>query len=198
MPSGDTFLALPDPLERATHVRGSVIFNSQMETRQRGYEDRYWALVPEDEQEALRTIIAPTWVPMRLALVHYRAMDALGLSRPEIVDIGGAAAMRLQRTFVATIARSFRAAGADPSLLIGRLDRIVGRAVKGGGVCAERVGPKDGRVEFHAIPIADIPYVRAGWAGMILHTAKIITKTVYVRELPRVGPETAAYSMSWV
>jgi hypothetical protein len=196
--SRETFLELPEPLERATDIRGSVIVNSQMEVRARGHEDRYWERVPEPERPALRTVIAPTWVPMRLALVHYRAMEALRLPRDEIVDIGGAAALRLQKSFIGTLIRSSRDLGAKPEMLLGRLDRIVGRAVRGGGVCAERVGLKDGRIELHAIPIADVPYVRAGWEGMILQSALLVAKAVRIRELPRPGPEAAAYLISWV
>lgn len=197
--SSEICLALPDPLTPATHVRGAVIVNSQIEARMRGLEESYWGHVGARDAAALREIVAQSWVPMAVAVSHYRAMDALGLSHQDIIQIGRAVGDRFQKGFLGTLVRSLRASGAvSPRSLLPRLDRIVGRGVRGGGVAARMVGPKDAEIVHRAIAIAAIPYVRIGWLGMYQAGAELTAKTVYTHELPPPDAESAAFRLSWV
>lgn len=199
MGSSRTLLAMPETVEPATHLRSTVIVNSLMELRVRGLEDRYWELVPEDRHQELREIVPASWAPMDLAIAHYTAMQALGLPRAEVVEIGGAAGDRLHKSFIGTIVRSLRAAGTvTPATLLTRLDRVFKRAVRGGGIGAWQTGPKDARVHHKGFAMVKIPYVRAGWEGMYLAGLRLVAKTVYVREAEHPTPDSVVYVISWV
>ena len=69
----------------------------------------------------------------------------------------------------------------------------------GGHGAVYQVGPKDMRVECHGCPLADIAYVRNGWAGMFESTLELLAKKVYVREQPRYRSDTTcAFHIAWV
>jgi hypothetical protein len=63
--------------------------------------------VPPAERELILLRLAPTWLPMSVAEVHYGACEALELADSEVERMGQAVSQRFTGTFL----RTFRALG---------------------------------------------------------------------------------------
>src|ERR1700683_8962 len=77
-----------DRIASVSRVRGTLLLSSLRSIRARGILDRYVTALPGADRETIQSMVATTWLPMDLALAHYRACDALKLSAHEQIEIG--------------------------------------------------------------------------------------------------------------
>ena len=155
--------------------------------------------LPAEYHELVLRTLAPTWLPMRAAVAHYTACDALGLSELEQVDIGGAVGQHIQHSFLQTIARTSQNLGVTPWIMLKQLHRLWDRTFVGGGCAVFKVGPKDARVDMHGLAIAGIPYFRNAWRGAFNVGLTIFSTRAFCK-LTRShgGPTTISYRVAWV
>lgn len=184
----------------ATHVRGTLLVSSLASARALGLEAQYFAALPPQRQDAIRSILATDWVPMDVAVDHYGAMDSLGLAPAKIAEMGRQTAMRIQGTYLKTIAMSLRVAGAvDPASILARTPALLERSFRGGTVAAWRTGPKDARCELLGIPALRSAYMRTGWLGAFEAGLEMVARKVHVAEIEKLRtPTSVAFSISWV
>jgi hypothetical protein len=70
--------------------------------------------------------------------------------------------------------------------------------MQGGGVCVTKLGPKDARIVFDAVPLAQFRYFRNGFRGLILAAAELFSKRAYVHVIHhQCGPMRLEYRLSW-
>ena len=60
-------------------MRGTVIVSSLLGLRDGGHFDAYLPKLTPLHRDAIPQVVAGEWVPIELAMAHYRACDALGL-----------------------------------------------------------------------------------------------------------------------
>jgi hypothetical protein len=198
MTHDEVMVAFPSPLQRVTSVRSTLLQASLESLRQRNLLERYTALLPERHHEAILRTLAATWLPIEVGIAHYRACESLDLLEHEQIDIGGDVGRRVQRSALSTIARASRAAGVTPWLGLGSIDRLWSRLMQGGGVCVAKLGPKDARIVFDAVPLAQFRYFRNGFRGLILAAAELFSKRAYVHVIHhQCGPMRLEYRLSW-
>lgn len=172
---------------------------SRLAIRELGLDDEYFGHLAPAHHDAIRSITGGSWLSLDVALAHYRAADALGLPSETQRAMGRNVAGRLQDSYAGAIIRSLRAANAlTPRSGMTRFPTAWAWLVRGGDSRVYELGPKDLRVEFLGLPLAQIAYVREGWAGMFEGTLSLVARSVFVNELPRLrAPDRCAYAISW-
>ncbi len=185
----------------ATELRGTIIATSLALAREHHLDGEYFRLLPAKDHARIRSITAITWVPLDLALTHYRVMAQLFPSATQQVENGRKSSERTQNVYLRTLFQLAQAAGQlDPFVALARLPAIFGRMWNGGGApTAFATGPKDARVELLAYPILEVAYVRCGWQGMLESGLALTTRRVFVRPDPSFeGYDRVAFEISWV
>ena len=190
----------PELTPSVTEVRGTLLSSSLQMMRDRVLLDAYHAALPARHHEAIAALIPGTWLPIDVAHAHYAAIDTLGLSDADVLSIGRGVGERIQNGHLGTILRGARnLGGIDPWTIIARTDMLWNRVFRGGEAAAFKLGPKDARIEFVGIPIADVHYFRVGMQGIIEAALALSARKVYVRVHHGMrGPESMAYSVSYV
>lgn len=191
----------PEAVPPIHAIRGTMVLSSVQAMRARGLTDAYFERLPAAHHDGIRSVLAALWVPLALADAHYTVMDQL-IADPEVqLAIGEEVGRRLERTFIARVARSLgRATGADlVMMMLPQLPRVLGRIAQGGAARAVGLGRKDARIEFYGVTLARFSYVRMAWQGLIHSGLGAVTSRVYARELPPpAGPHSLAFDVSWV
>jgi hypothetical protein len=199
-PPSNVIVPLPDPPERATAVRGTVLLSSQGSLREGNHYERYVGLIEPAHRGVLIDGIVPnTWVPIEHAMAHYRACEALGLSTAQVQAAGAGTGGRINSVFIKSIIRL--ATGAvEPWFAWGLAQRIWSRAWQGSAVGVRRTGPKDARVDVVGFPCAAIPYVRVSLGAFFAKNTELFCKHAVARSVrPDSDPaEALSYVVSWV
>ena len=180
-------------------LRSTVVVSGIAVFRARGIFDSYSANLEPKTREALLTTVAGTWLPVHLALAHFAAVDAIGLTSEQSFDIGATSARRFGETLWGTAVRMTRAAGVDPWNIFAAYDRLWRRSFDGGGFMVARGGPKEAFVEIRSVPFARHAYFRDALRGTHQAVLALFARTLYVREVRgRTHPEGFSMRISWV
>lgn len=183
-----------------THVRGSLLASSLETLKQAGHYERYLPALNPAVRETVLYALAHSWVPIDVALEHYRACDALGLGDADFERIGNLVAERMTSTFLSTVLRAARNAGVDgPFIALRAQGRIWDRVYVGGAVRVTRTGPKDATAEFYGLPLTQIPYFRQAYCAYYRGLAEMVVRQAYISLVrPSDGqPTTLALRGSW-
>jgi hypothetical protein len=179
-------------------VRSTLLLSSRASLTERGLFDTYERSLSPEAASAMKEIIAGTWLPIDLVMQHYRACDALGLSRADQVALGRTNGERLSGTLLGTLAKLARSAGTTPLMLIEQFPRFWGRIFEGGELSFDVRGPKDVNVVVHAPPIVSSPHFRNGLAGTAESIVGLVSTRLFVRIRRFDDREgTSAYLMQW-
>jgi hypothetical protein len=187
-------------LGAATEARSTLITLSIDAVRGRGRLRDYSALLPRHHREEILSSVAGTWMPMRVAFAHYEAVEALGFTTVEATEIGRAVGDRINGTFLGTMVRMASTAGMTPWFILSNTGKLYERMFRGGGgISVTRYGPKDAHVDVVGLPLVSVPYFRAAMRGMFQAACELVSRRVYVRDVPhRGGAGNAALRISWV
>jgi hypothetical protein len=186
----------PPPL---TAVRGAVIASSIKALRTRGFYDAYVERLDPVHRETVLGLSVSAWAPIPVAFAHYRACDALALDRATVEEIGGDAGLLLNRTVVSILVKLSKEAGATPWSALARSNKLMTRSWQGSTCGVFKLGPKEARFEWIGQPLAELPYIRMGFAGFIRSIMMLFATKAFVREIPKFcSATTLGYRCSWV
>lgn len=193
------FRAPPARMGTATVARSTLVTASIQSLRTRGLYDRYAVRLASEHHAALSTAVAGVWIPMGLAVAHYRACDALRLCVGEQLDIALEVGQELHGTFLGAMLRIAKTVGVTPWTALGYSGKLYERLFRGGGIAVTRTGPKDARVDMVGNPLCDIEYFRTGVRGVYESALELFCQRVTTQEIPRryVGLDMAL-RISWV
>src|SRR5258706_15920689 len=82
--------------------------------RQRGLYDKWAAAAGGETRDAMATTVAGMWIPVELAMRHYRACEALGLSHDEALAIGSSVGAHIRDSMLLMIRRVANGGGVTP------------------------------------------------------------------------------------
>ncbi len=184
-----------------THVKGLVLANSIEVLKHGGFYDRYLSLLPAQHRDAVLYAVAPSWVPVDVALAHYQACDGLMLTDDELETVGALIAKRVAETFLGTVFRTTRKAGVETFwYVVKRSDRFWDRAYLGGAITVIQTGPKDVIVEWRGLPLVESRYFRIAQRYYSEALATMFCSRAYVKTIrPRSPhPHSLTTSFSWV
>jgi hypothetical protein len=196
----EVLIPCPTDLKPVTAVRGTVIVSSLASLRMHDRYERYRELLDPSVREELCHCVAASWVSMDLALQHYDACERLRLEPAEMIEMGEYVGQKIQGTFMATLTRAFRAAGATPWSLLGQIDRLWARLMFGGGVAIRAVGPKDAVMDWLGSPLYRFRHYCYGFCGVMNVGFRLVGTRVFFVRIERVSADgsTATYRASWV
>lgn len=183
----------------ATKFRSTLLMSGLQALREFGYYDRYVELLPAEYHDKILFSVAPEWVPIEIAIVHYETCDQLQLPDDELDRLGVHVSGRIMGTFLGTLLRSSRNLGTSPWIPLRHYNRLWERILVGGACSVEQVGPKDAIIRSYGIPMLETHYFRTAYQGVIRGAGMIFAKTSFLQTLPPPdGPYSAATQASWV
>jgi hypothetical protein len=175
-----------------------VLLASLRGLRAHGQHERYMAALDPRYHGDIASLTAPTWLPMDLALAHYRACDSLDLPRDVIEAIGGESGVFINQTVLSVVARLSKGSGVDPWFALANSNKLCARTWVGGSFSVTKIGPKEAHLEWIQQPVARIPYFRTAFGAFTRKICGLFADVMYVRELPHHSATELGYRMSWV
>jgi hypothetical protein len=188
--------APPERLGPVTKVRSTLVTSSLKTMQERGTIDRYFHLLPPAHHGPIRDLIAGVWIDADLALAHYRACDALGLTPGEQLEIGRLVGQKIQGTLLGTLVLVAKQAGATPWAYLTQLGRLYERLAMGGGIRVQKVAPKEAVIDVFNVAVFEIPYFRTAWRGVNHGLCELFCAKAYVKT-GVVSPLRTQYVISW-
>jgi hypothetical protein len=199
----EVFLAFPgrpDALPVVSKVKSTLLVSSVRGLRDHGHFERYKDLLDPQFHEPVLSAIAGVWMPIEVAVAHYRTIDSMGLTAREQATLGAAASERLGSSVFATIATLAKGSGVTPWTGLRYFQRFFDRFFVGGGTQVLKLGPKDARIDIVRLPLLDIPYFVNAYRvliealGVPFFCQKLYVTTVSSRD----AQSSVAYRASWV
>jgi hypothetical protein len=187
-------------IEPVTYVRSTLIAASVLAIQSKGHFDRYLRNLPEPLHESVLRSVPGTWLPVAVAVSHYRAAEALGLTVDQQFEIGCGVAERIQNGLLGTLVRMAKSAGVTPWMGLEYMPKLWQRTLIGGAVAIYRLGPKESRVEAYGVPeLTELSYFRNGFRGMFASSGSLFCSKVYVQDLVAFTMRrTIGFRVSWV
>jgi hypothetical protein len=200
-PYATPFVPFPVPRARvhpATHFRSTWLGSSLNALRDRGHFERYLTLLPAHYHAPVLESVAGVWLPIEVATGHYRACDALGLSKRDAWDIGVEVTRRVHGTSLALAIRLAKQAGVTPWTILAQLPRLWDRVWQGGGVAIYKHGPKEAVLECIQWRLAAIPYVRYTMPAVVHGVVEMFCAKAYVTEVRALTSDTSlGFRLQW-
>jgi len=191
------FSTPPERVAPVDHVRGTLINTSLQTLREMSLFDAYFQRLPQKEHERILSIVAGTWVPIDVALLHYRTCESLDVGPSTLAEIGNSVSKRFQGTFLSTVLRvAAGSGGVTPWTPLTQIQRLYDRVFQGGAVSVAKLGPKEARTDFIGNPLCSVGYYRGGLKAIIAATADLFSRKAIVREV-RSGETSVSYRVSW-
>lgn len=177
-------------------VRGSLVVSSLQTLRELDLFERYLQCLPPQHQDEVLYILAASWIPVELALLHYAACDALQLTDAEHEQIGQRVSQRIMGTFLGTMLKKVRVIAAPVSVPLRQYPRLWERLMLGGGCRVYMTGARQGCIESYGVPMFRYRYFRVAYAGLIRGAGLMFRSTVHVH--PRNATDDAlVVDVSW-
>lgn len=194
------FIVAPDPsASPVSAVRGSIVFATQRDIKRAGLWATYLEALSSTAREQLPAIIAASWVPIALAVEHYRCLQLVCPDAAAAEERGARSVARLHGPVVNTVVRGLRAAGAlSPPSIASKAVLFFGRLYVGGDVVVIRRGNHGLEIEFRKNPLCRFEVYRFANLGVMLgafHMAEPRLKG-HVVHADRSADE-AAFRFSW-
>ncbi len=180
-----------------THLRGSLVVNARRLLEDFGLRDAYDAHYAE-HPGVLAELSVSAWLPLDVGHVHYAAMSELIPDVEAQVAAGERSAAKLQGSYIKTLLRAMRVAGAvAPDRALTQSHKVIKRVLKGANARITRQGPKDARMECFGIPFCRHSYFRNSWQGWWEKSLSLTAHRVFVR-VQSYDDHEVVYLASWV
>ena len=191
------FRTPPEATPLVAEVRGALINTSILTLRAFDLYDAYLEHLGPKEREEIFSVVAGTWVPMDLAMTHYRACEALELPPSRLYEIGFSAGGRVQGTVLGIVLRLAKSTGATVWTAFTQIQKLYDRVFnQGGAVSVIKLGPKEARIEFIQVPLCEMAYFRGGLRGIITAGAELFCRKAIIRET-NATKASVTYRASW-
>jgi hypothetical protein len=193
-------LAHTEPVGRVSAVRSTLLQGSLQGLKEFGLYERWRELLAATERDLIVDSIAPTWLPIEVALAHYEACDRLDVDEAQLMLIGAAVGARVQGTLLATAGKLARNVGVTPDVAARSFAPLWARLFQGGSLQIEQTGPKDLNLEFRQSVLTRCPYFRGTLCGNVKAGGQLLgVKAAYVKQLSyEPGKDRFVVKLSWV
>ncbi|HKO49047.1 MAG TPA: hypothetical protein VJV79_15050 [Polyangiaceae bacterium] len=173
----------PEAIGELSRVRGTLIASSIQALRARGLFERYSELLTDSHRDRVLNSVAGEWLTLELALAHYSACDALGLSVEDQIGMGRDVSRRTHETFLGLIVKMARGVGVTPWVVFPKINSLYTRIFRGGGIQITRLGSKHAEVRTLGLTPLDLEYFRNAYLGMYEAGVGLFASSVQVRPL---------------
>jgi hypothetical protein len=188
----------PPPHVPLRRVRSTVLVASYKMVQAMGRADDYLRALPPDHHATIVGAVAGTWIDVDIALAHYNACEALGLSNEAQVDVGRTVGAQVRGTFAGTVVRLSKEAGITPWSVVPAFPRLWTRGFEGSAVLGWKLGPKECRLDTVGNPLADIRYFRNALRGQCMGMLDLFCSRSYAHpRLAHFEPGTYSMRVQW-
>jgi hypothetical protein len=198
----EALLPFPCPRDEVpvgTRFRSTWLSASVALVKERGLFAEYLKHLAPEHKDAILHPVVGQWLEAEVAVAHYRACDALGLSEEEQVTMGRDAALRVHGPVLSVAVRMAASAGVTPWLAVSKVQSNFARIWIGGAAAIFKLGPKEARFEIAGFPPARVPYCRVALRGSLQALTALFAQKTYVSEIARLRSDlTVGYRISWV
>lgn len=184
-------------LRPVTAVRSTIVCASLLSLADEGLKPAYLERLPSEHHAAMCALTAGQWMPVELAVEHYRACEQLAVDDECVERMFRNADARLRGTILSTIASLTTALGATPWLPLRHYARSWERLFQGGGVRVLRLGPQVAQVEARGLPLLRVPYFAKGIRLLHLLAYERFCAQVAVDNYPGPDAESLLYRVRW-
>lgn len=160
-------------------VRSAMVVPAIQALRARSLYDRYLENLSGPVRERIVSMTAGDWIPVGLALDHYRAVDRLALDTATIEGIGGEVADRMNRSVLSVAVKASRHAGVTPWSALSLAHRVNDVNWRGGDIAVWKLGPKEALYEWSGQPCAGVPYFVTSFGGFLRALGGLFTSKIY-------------------
>jgi hypothetical protein len=163
-------IVVPHDLSRGplVGVRRMLVHSSIAELGAFGFYDRYCEIIDRGSLDHIRELIGPGWMPVELALEHYRACDALNLSDDALLDAGMRAGDKMgSALLVAGAQPQVESRDRSPWPLLQAFARMGRRIYDGASAQYVKTGPNSLRIEYVGNPLFAFHYYRVAHCGFL-------------------------------
>jgi hypothetical protein len=134
-----------------------------------------------------------------VALAHYRACDALGLTTLEQMALGRETGAGIRRHLTRAAGIVSRSIALSPWTIFEHFNRFWARSVHGGGISVVKRGPKDAEVIYGRCLLLQSPYFRSALRGVALGLVELVSPHVLMSETSfSASRNEARYRVAWV
>jgi hypothetical protein len=181
-----------------TLVRSTLLASSILGVRKRGLIADYERFLPAEMHDAVLNAVTGSWLPVEVAMAHYRAVESLQRPVAEQYAAGEHVADRIQNSVLRTLVRVAKNVGVTPWTGLDYFPRLWDRLLMGGSPAVYQLGPKEARVEIRGVPMIEFACFRNGWRGMFGGSGRLFANQVFVHEITRYTTKTdTAFRISW-
>jgi hypothetical protein len=149
-----------------TAVKSGLLQASLAQLKAKGVYEGYSALVHPSIPEQILNSLAMSWLPLEVALAHYRACEGLMLSAEKAAEVAAGVGDRVQETTLVGAARKTGESGAKVEPDLRALHRMWARLYQGGSIQVARPGPKQLLVQHRGLVLTQFRYFRQGLVGV--------------------------------
>jgi hypothetical protein len=193
-------IAHTEPVTRVSAVRSTLLQGSLQGLKEFGLYERWSSLIAPADRDLIVDAIAPTWLPVEVALAHYEACGRMEVDDAQQAQIGAAVGARVQGTLLATAGKLARNVGVTPDVAARCFAPLWSRLFQGGSLQIEHAGPKDLTLEFRQSVLPRCAYFRGTLCGNVRSSAQLLgVKVAYCKQVSYDrGKDRLMVKLSWV
>jgi len=182
----------------ASQFRSTWLTSSLRALRDRNLLDAYLRNLPTKYHDKVLGSVAGVWYPVEVAVAHYEACDALGLTSADQLEMGRTVTQFAHRTSYSLALRLATEVGVTPWACFAMQHRLWTQVWVGGAVGTFKLGPKEARVEIVGWPCSRIAYCRVAMRGLLVGQTELFCSKAFAREIPSLcTPTSLGYRVAW-
>lgn len=195
-PGEETIVQPPRDMRPVAAVRGTLLLIDWRWLREQGLFDAYARAL--GSARSLLEADAADWVPFPLAREHWTALDALELSREQMVAMGTHMGEHAHNIVLATLVRLAGKLGMSPWPALGQCHKLWTRSWLGGGMAVHRTGEHSARLEVLGASVVGARAFRVGITGTIVAgIAPFCRRPLVVEDGDARTPTSMSLRVSW-
>jgi hypothetical protein len=186
------------PPRPIVEVRSTLVMAGLQSARAHGLYSRYVEALPAEWQERILGLTAGGWVPVEMAVQHYKAMDTLELGPVAIEAIGAEVANRTWKHILAPVMARAKRIGPNVWEALTYTHDTVDLNWRGGDIRIFRESPTQALYEWVGQPCASVPYFVTSFGAFMRSLINLFSARAYhglVAE--RCSATTIAICLSW-
>jgi hypothetical protein len=187
------------PIKPIAEVRSTLIMAGIQTLRAQGLYPRYSEILSPDWRERIFGLAAGIWVPVDVAVAHYKAMDQLAIEPASIEVIGAEVAERTWKHILAPVFLRAKRIGPKPWEALTFTHETTDLNWRGGDVRIFKEGPTQALYEWVGQPCARVPYFVTSFGAFMRALMNLFSQQAHcyvVRD--RCSGTTIALRLSWV
>ena len=149
-----------EPVQPVSEVKNVLLQASLSQLHTKGLYPRYDNLVDPGIPEEISSTLAMSWVPVDLAVAHYRACENMTLGSAVLKDLGAGVGERMKGTSLVSTSKSMPTSSGDLWTSSGALLRMWARHYRGGSVQVAKLGACEMELDLRGFVLNQFRYFR--------------------------------------